>query len=55
MTTAQRIQELLKPPRRSARRGDVGAGRSEVATALSLGAHERIRRPFAHVPQRSAR
>ena len=30
--------------------GDVGAGRSEVATALSLGAHERIRRPFAHVP-----
>ena len=50
MTTAQRIQELLKHAQVKCAAGDVGAGRSEVAKALSLGAHERIRRPFAHVP-----
>ena len=49
MTTAQRIQELLKHAQVKCAAGDVGAGRSEVAKALSLGAHERIRRPFAHV------
>jgi LuxR family maltose regulon positive regulatory protein len=50
VTTAQRIQELLKQAQVKCAAGDVGAGRSEVAKALSLGAHERIRRPFAHVP-----
>ena len=50
VTTAQRIQELLKNAQVKCAAGDVGAGRCEVAKALSLGAHERIRRPFAHVP-----
>jgi LuxR family maltose regulon positive regulatory protein len=50
VTTAQRIQELLKHAQVKCAAGDVRAGRSEVATALSLGAHEQIRRPFAHVP-----
>ena len=50
VTTAQRIQELLKHAQVKCAAGDVGAGRSEVAKALSLGAQERIRRPFAHVP-----
>ena len=50
MTTAQRIEELLRHAQLEFAAGDVGAGRSEVAKALSLGAHERIRRPFAHVP-----
>ncbi len=50
VTTAQRIQDLLRHAQVECAAGDVGAGRSEVAKALSLGAHERIRRPFAHVP-----
>jgi LuxR family maltose regulon positive regulatory protein len=50
MTTTQRIQELLKHAEVQCAAGDIGAGRSGVAKALSLGAHERIRRPFAHVP-----
>ena len=50
VTTAQRIQELLMQAQLECAAGDVGAGRSEVAKALSLGAHERIRRPFAHAP-----
>jgi LuxR family maltose regulon positive regulatory protein len=49
-TTAQRIQELLKDAQVNCAAGDIDAGRSEVARALALGAHERIRRPFAHVP-----
>ena len=50
MTTAQRIQELLKHAQAKCAAGDVGGGRSEVGKALALGAHERIRRPFTHVP-----
>jgi LuxR family maltose regulon positive regulatory protein len=50
VTTAHRIQELLKHAQVKRAAGDVGGGRFEVATALSLGAHERIRRPFAHLP-----
>jgi LuxR family transcriptional regulator, maltose regulon positive regulatory protein len=50
MTTANRIQELLRHAQVKCAAGDFGAARSEVAKALSLGAHERIRRPFAHVP-----
>ena len=50
VTTAQRIEYLLRHAHVEFTAGDVSAGRSGVATALSLGAHERIRRPFAHVP-----
>jgi LuxR family maltose regulon positive regulatory protein len=49
-TVAQRIQQLLKHAEFECAAGDVGAGRSEVAKALSLGAPERIRRPFTHLP-----
>src|SRR4029453_1149039 len=38
VTTAQRIQELLEHAQLECAAGDVGAGRSEVAMALSLGA-----------------
>ncbi len=49
-TRSQRVQELLERAQVQCVAGDVGAGRSEVAKALSLAQRERIRRPFAHVP-----
>jgi LuxR family maltose regulon positive regulatory protein len=49
-TRSQRVQELLERAQTQCVAGDVRAGRSEVAKALSLAQRERIRRPFAHVP-----
>lgn len=52
VTTSQRVDDLLGHAHVHLLDGDVRAGRSEIAKALSLARGERIRRPFTHLPTR---